>query len=136
MSSDRPQSQSRRVLRIGGLVALVVAGVVVVTGVATRASSNQKLEKWTLEQALPSVSVIAETGRSSGKVTCRKRCQAFAPSRAAASYSTCGMSCRPLWSSTRLKGMPTQMLATVTETRAQVGEVSQSTGPTPTRCRA
>jgi RND family efflux transporter MFP subunit len=59
MSSDRPQSQSRRVLRIGGLVALVVAGVVVVTGVATRASSNQKLEKWTQEQALPSVSVIA-----------------------------------------------------------------------------
>ena len=58
MPSDRPQSQSRHALRIGGLVALAVAGVVVVSGIATRANSNQKLEKWTLEQALPSVSVI------------------------------------------------------------------------------
>jgi RND family efflux transporter MFP subunit len=61
MPSDRPQSQSRRVLRVGGLVALAVAGVVVVAGIATRANSNQKLEKWTLEQSLPSVSVIAPT---------------------------------------------------------------------------
>ena len=58
MPSDRPQSQSRHALRIGGLVALAVAGVVVVTGIATRANSNQKLEKWTLEQSVPSVSVI------------------------------------------------------------------------------
>lgn len=58
MPSDRPQSPSRHALRIGGLVALAVAGVVVVAGIATRADSNQKLEKWTLEQSIPSVSVI------------------------------------------------------------------------------
>ncbi|MEZ0273064.1 MAG: efflux RND transporter periplasmic adaptor subunit [Methylophilaceae bacterium] len=59
MPSDRPTSApSRHVLRIGSIVALVVAGAVVVTGIATRASSNEKLKQWTMEQALPSVSVI------------------------------------------------------------------------------
>ena len=59
MPSDRPTSApSRHALRIGSIVALVVAGAVVVTGIATRASSNEKLKQWTMEQALPSVSVI------------------------------------------------------------------------------
>lgn len=68
MSSDRPTSApSRHVLRIGSIVALVVAGVVVVTGIATRASSNEKLKQWTMEQALPSVSVILPS--ASGEVS-------------------------------------------------------------------
>ena len=35
------------------------------------------------------------TGRSPGRVTCRNRCQAVAPSSSAASYSSAGMSWRP-----------------------------------------
>jgi RND family efflux transporter MFP subunit len=59
MPSDRPTSApSRHALRIGGLVALVVAGAVVVTGIATRANSDEKLKQWTMEQAVPNVSVI------------------------------------------------------------------------------
>lgn len=68
MPSDRPTSApSRHVLRIGSIVALVVAGAVVVTGIATRASSNEKLKQWTTEQALPSVSVILPS--ASGEVS-------------------------------------------------------------------
>jgi RND family efflux transporter MFP subunit len=59
MPSDRPTSApSRLALRIGGLVALVVAGAVVITGIATRANSDEKLKQWTMEQAVPNVSVI------------------------------------------------------------------------------
>jgi len=68
MPSDRPTSApSRHALRIGSIVALVVAGAVVVTGIATRASSNEKLKQWTMEQALPSVSVIQPN--ASGEVS-------------------------------------------------------------------
>lgn len=68
MPSDRPTSApSRHALRIGSIVALVVAGAVVVTGIATRASSNEKLKQWTMEQALPSVSVIQPS--ASGEVS-------------------------------------------------------------------
>src|SRR3954451_9254200 len=79
---------------------------------------------------------MADTGRSSGKVMRQKRCQAFAPSRAAASYRLTGMDCRPLWSTTRLNGTPIQMLAMITEVSDQDGEVSQLTGPMPMTCRA
>src|SRR6478735_6964745 len=61
----------------------------------------------------------------------QKRRQAFAPSRAAASYRPAGMDCRPLWRTTRLKGTPIQMFAMITEASDQDGEVSQFTGPTP-----
>lgn len=68
MPSDRPTSApSRHALRIGGLVALVVAGAVVVTGIATRANSNEKLKQWTMEQAVPNVSVILPS--ASGEVS-------------------------------------------------------------------
>src|SRR5512139_3303606 len=42
---------------------------------------------------------------------------------------------RPEYRTTRLNGMPTQMLAMVTDHSAQSGEVSQWTGPTPTAPR-
>jgi RND family efflux transporter MFP subunit len=68
MPSDLPTSApSRHALRIGGLVALVVAGAVVVTGIATRANSNEKLKQWTMEQAVPNVSVILPS--ASGEVS-------------------------------------------------------------------
>lgn len=62
MPSDRPQSNPRHALRIGAIVALVVAGVVVVTGITTRANSNEKLKQWTMEQSVPSVNVIVPAG--------------------------------------------------------------------------
>lgn len=52
---------SYRTLRISGIVAALVAAAVVATGIANRASSNEKLKQWTQEQSLPSVSVIAPT---------------------------------------------------------------------------
>ena len=68
MPSDSPQSApSRHTLRIGGIVALVIAGAVVVTGIATRASSNQQIDQWTQEQAAPSVNVIVPS--TSGEVS-------------------------------------------------------------------
>jgi len=67
MPSDRPQSNSRHALRIGAIIALVVAGVVVVTGITTRANSNEKLKQWTMDQAVPSVNVIIPA--ASGEVS-------------------------------------------------------------------
>src|SRR6266581_574204 len=78
----------------------------------------------------PSSKVIADTGRSSGKVIRQNRCQPLAPSIAAASNTSVEMLCSPLYMMTRLKGMPIQMFAISTEASDQDGEVSQSTGPT------
>jgi RND family efflux transporter MFP subunit len=49
---------SRRALRIAGVLALIVAIVLVVVGVVTRASGNARLRDWTQEQAVPTVSVV------------------------------------------------------------------------------
>ncbi|MDR2221079.1 MAG: efflux RND transporter periplasmic adaptor subunit [Methylobacillus sp.] len=67
MSTDRSQNQARRVLRIGGIIALAVAAVVVVTGIVARAQNDKKLEAWTEAQALPNVSVV--TPASSGEAS-------------------------------------------------------------------
>jgi RND family efflux transporter MFP subunit len=45
-------------LKLAGGIAAVVAVAIVGTGIATRASSEQKLSKWTADQATPSVSLI------------------------------------------------------------------------------
>src|SRR5580693_3716695 len=74
---------------------------------------------------------MADTGRSSGKVIRQNRCQPPAPSIDAASKTSVGMLCRPLYMMTRLNGMPIQTLAISTAARDQVGEVSQSIGLTP-----
>ena len=50
---------SRRRLRIAGVLALIVAGALVVIGLVTRASGNARLRNWTQEQAVPTVSVVA-----------------------------------------------------------------------------
>ena len=49
---------SHHTLRISGIVAALIAAAIVVTGIATRANSNEKLKQWTNEQAIPSVSVV------------------------------------------------------------------------------
>ena len=59
MPSDIPAPNiSRRPLRIAGVLALIVAIVLVVVGVVTRASGNARLRAWTQEQAVPTVSVV------------------------------------------------------------------------------
>src|SRR6266511_4410478 len=65
----------------------------------------------------------------------RNVCHPPAPSRADASYTCAGMFLSPLWSMTRLNGMPIQMLATVTDTSDQAGEVSQFTVSSPNNAR-
>jgi RND family efflux transporter MFP subunit len=49
---------SRRKLRIAGIVAVLVAAVVVVSGFVTRASGNAHLREWTDAQAIPSVAIV------------------------------------------------------------------------------
>ncbi|MDR2187556.1 MAG: efflux RND transporter periplasmic adaptor subunit [Azonexus sp.] len=58
MLPDSPPNPSRRRLRLGGRIAIAVAAVIVVIGITTRLSNGKKLEAWTKEQALPSVSVV------------------------------------------------------------------------------
>lgn len=65
------------------------------------------------------------TGLSIGRVTERKVRQAEAPSSAAASCSSFGISWRPPYRMTMLNGMPIQMLTRMTESRAISGLVSQ-----------
>ena len=83
----------------------------------------------------PSSRVIADTGRSSGKVIRQNRCQPFAPSIAAASKMSGETLCSPLYMMTRLNGMPIQMFAISTAASDQCGEVSQSIGAAPTAFR-
>ena len=55
---QHPQQPAPRHLRLAGVVAAVVAVVIVVYGVASRAVDNTHLRQWTLQQALPVVSVV------------------------------------------------------------------------------
>ncbi|MES2580867.1 MAG: efflux RND transporter periplasmic adaptor subunit [Pseudomonadota bacterium] len=53
-------------LRISGIVAVIIAIVVVVVGVTTRANNHTDLKKWTDKQAVPTVSVALPTGAGEG----------------------------------------------------------------------
>ncbi|HTH97697.1 MAG TPA: efflux RND transporter periplasmic adaptor subunit [Stellaceae bacterium] len=56
--SDAPvRTPKRRSLVLFGTTALVVAGVVAVSGIIGRAHSEQELTKWTQEQAIPTVTL-------------------------------------------------------------------------------
>jgi RND family efflux transporter MFP subunit len=57
-SSSRPAISNQR-LRLVGIVALCVAGLVVVTGVVGRVMANQSLKTWSSEQAIPTVSLVS-----------------------------------------------------------------------------
>lgn len=50
---------SRRGLRLAGLIAVVVALVIVVTGLVSRAHGNAQLREWTNQQSVPTVAVVA-----------------------------------------------------------------------------
>src|SRR5512134_3923592 len=59
------------------------------------------------------------TGRSSGQVTCQKRCHALAPSSAAASCRSGLIVCRPASSVIAKNGVPRQVLTTIAHHMAQ-----------------
>jgi len=63
--SGRPQANNRT-LRISGIVAVIVAVAIVVTGVTTRANNNKNLKEWTDKQAVPTVSVNPPGGAGDG----------------------------------------------------------------------
>jgi RND family efflux transporter MFP subunit len=60
-----PPGASRRALRTAAIIGVVVAIVIVVFGIATRAVENSRLRDWTEAQALPIVAVVAP-GSNSG----------------------------------------------------------------------
>jgi RND family efflux transporter MFP subunit len=65
---SQPDRKTFRRLRLTGVVAAIVAVVIVVYGIATRASENSRLHDWTEAQALPTVAIISPSagGNSNG----------------------------------------------------------------------
>ncbi|HEU4665318.1 MAG TPA: efflux RND transporter periplasmic adaptor subunit [Dokdonella sp.] len=59
MSPSESSPRLRRGLRVAGAVGLVVAIVVVATGVLARTRGDQRLREWTEAQAIPTVAVVA-----------------------------------------------------------------------------
>src|SRR6476620_5410946 len=58
-STPSPSTQgTSKTLRISGIVVALVAAGVVVVGITSRASNDEKLKQWTDAQAVPSVNVI------------------------------------------------------------------------------
>lgn len=55
--SDVPRSVSWRGLRLTGIAAVVIAGVIVAHGLIVRAAESSQLREWTEAQALPTVAV-------------------------------------------------------------------------------
>jgi RND family efflux transporter MFP subunit len=69
---------SRRGLRIAGLATAAIAVVVVGAGIASRASSSQRLRQWTSAQALPVVTVTPPTpGANSSVLALPGRLEAY-----------------------------------------------------------
>ena len=66
-----------RRLKLYGVIALVVAAVVVVAGVLSRASANQTLTTWTNDQAIPTVRVISLNGSATGDLVLPGDVEAF-----------------------------------------------------------
>jgi membrane fusion protein, multidrug efflux system len=63
MPTEPSAPVSRRKLSIFGLVAGIVAVLVVVTGIRAREDSDTKLKEWTDNQAIPTVAVILPDGK-------------------------------------------------------------------------
>jgi len=59
--NNRPSPPPRRGLRLAGFAAAIVAAVIVVSGLYSRASSNARLREWTDAQSVPVVAVAAPT---------------------------------------------------------------------------
>jgi multidrug efflux pump subunit AcrA (membrane-fusion protein) len=58
MPTEQRSPVSRRKLGIFGIVAVIVALLVVVTGIRAREDSSAKLREWTDNQAIPTVAVV------------------------------------------------------------------------------
>jgi membrane fusion protein, multidrug efflux system len=63
MPTEHNSPVSRRKLSIFGLVAGIVAVMVVVTGIKAREDSSAKLREWTDNQAIPTVAVVLPDGK-------------------------------------------------------------------------
>src|ERR1700742_3546468 len=63
MSTEQSSPVSRRKLGIFGLVAVVAAALIVVTGIRAREESGTKLREWTDNQAIPTVAVMLPDAR-------------------------------------------------------------------------
>jgi RND family efflux transporter MFP subunit len=57
MSSEGIKTPSRRKLLFVGVIALVIAGLIAVSGIVSRAKSNRDLVQWTGKQAVPTVAL-------------------------------------------------------------------------------
>jgi RND family efflux transporter MFP subunit len=57
---------SRRVMRIAGIAAGTVLAVIVITGIASRATSDTRLREWTETQAIPTVAVARPDSHGKG----------------------------------------------------------------------
>ncbi|RYX90538.1 MAG: efflux RND transporter periplasmic adaptor subunit [Bradyrhizobiaceae bacterium] len=63
MPTEHNPPVSRRKLGLAGVVGLVAAGAIVVTGIMARAKTDTELKAWTEEQAVPSVAVAPPDAR-------------------------------------------------------------------------
>jgi RND family efflux transporter MFP subunit len=63
MLTEQKPPVSRRKLGFVGLVGLVAAGAIVVTGIMARARTDNELKAWTEDQAIPSVAVAPPDAR-------------------------------------------------------------------------
>ena len=80
VQKDQPPARpgSRRGLRITGVVAAIVAVVIVAYGVITRAAESSRLHDWTEAQALPTVSVaVPVSGANSSGLELPGRIEAY-----------------------------------------------------------
>jgi len=57
MSSEEIKTPSRRKLLFVGIIALVIAGLIAASGIASRAKSDRELVQWTNKQAVPTVAL-------------------------------------------------------------------------------
>jgi len=57
MSSEDIKTPSRRKLLLVGVIAVVIAGLIAVSGIVSRSKSNRELVQWTGKQAVPTVAL-------------------------------------------------------------------------------
>ena len=69
---------SRRKLRVAGLIAVIVAVAIVVSGLVSRARGAAQLREWTTEQSVPTVAVVAPgTGGDASTLDLPGRLEAY-----------------------------------------------------------
>ena len=65
--AEAERRPSTRKLKIAGVAALCVAGLVVVAGVATRAAETSQLKSWTKSEAIPTVEFVLPSPTAAGE---------------------------------------------------------------------